>query len=184
MLIRFVKLQKTGAIALALYASAQPAFAQSSCFTSIDSYFATLPAFSSPTLQSIVNSLREQSPLNLQYVKEGKFSATDIPRFEREIQRFSNGSREALANHIRQGGELNEATCNPPPSSQAQEWAATRIRVAFDTWAINTIRCAAGESNFAPIPQFCPFAAQTNAPTPSPAQRDDPKVFGRSARGG
>ncbi len=100
------------------------------------------------------------------------------------MQGFSNSVREALANHTRQGGQLDEGICNPPAGSQAMAWAATRMGVAFNTWGINTIRCATGESNMSAVPQFCPYAVQTAAPAQNATQRDDPKVFGRSARGG
>ena len=188
MLIRFVHLLKVAATALTMCAGVQTAFAQSGCFVPIDGYLATLPPFNAPNLQNVAKSLRFEGAKHLQSAREGRLStARDIPAYEQQMQGFSNSGREALANHIRQGGQLNEAICNPPEASLAAAWAATHMGVAFNTWAINTIRCAAGESNFAPIPQFCPYAAQTNAPAlnqASPAPRDDPKVFGRSARGG
>ncbi len=66
MLTRFVNLLKTTALALALCASAQSAFAQSGCLVPLDGYLGTLPVFSAPELKNVVNSLREQGALHLQ----------------------------------------------------------------------------------------------------------------------
>lgn len=168
----------------ALCVAAQPALAQNRCLVSLAGYLGTLPAFNAPDLKNVANSSREQGALHLQLAREGRLGTSQIPGYAQQMQGLSNSGREALANHSRQGGQLDESTCNPPSGSQAMAWAATQMGVAFNTWAINTIRCAAGESNMAPIPQFCLYAAQTSAPAPTPTLRDDPKVFGRPARGG
>ena len=188
MLKQFVICVASAVVVTAFSAAAQPALAQSRCLVSIEGYLSTLPAFSAPGTRNVFNSLRQQGALHLQSAREGRLSAArDIPGYEQQLQSFINSGRQALANHTRMGGQLDESICNPPDGSQASAWASTQMGVAFNTWAINIIRCTAGESNFAPIPQFCPDAAQTNVPTlpaPSPVLRDDPKVFGRSARGG
>jgi hypothetical protein len=169
----------------AVLAAAQSASAQNRCLVPIEGYLGTLPAFNAPELKNVVESLRAQGALHLQSAIEGRLSIVrDIPGYFRQRQDYINSGRQALANHTSQGGQLDESICNPPAGSQAMAWAATRMGVAFNTWAMDTIRCAAGESNFAPIPPFCPYPVQTSAPAPSPAPRDDPKVFGRSARGG
>jgi hypothetical protein len=186
MLKPFVRLCGAGVtVAAAVLATAQSGYAQSSCLVSIEGYLSTVPAFRAPDLQNVVRSLREQGALHLQSATEGRLSVVrDIPGYFRQRQDYINSSLEALANHTSQGGRRDESICNPPAGSQAMAWAATRMGVAFNTWAINTIRCAAGDNNLESIPQFCPYAVQTSAPAPSPAPRDDPKVFGRSARGG
>ena len=189
MLKQFVRLCGAGVtVAAVVLATAQTGFAQSSCLVSIEGYLSTVPAFRAPDLQNVVRSLREQGALHLQSATEGRLSIVrDIPDYFRQRQDYINSGRQALANHTSQGGQLDESICNPPAGSQAMAWAATRMGVAFNTWAMDTIRCAAGESNFAPIPPFCTYPLQTSTSPPSPTtptQRDDPKVFGRSARGG
>ena len=186
MLKQIVSLCKIPTIAATLCAADQSALGQSRCLTSIKSYLSTLPTFTAPDLKNIVNSLREQGASHLQFAREGKLSGMrDVPGLEEQMQGWNNSGRENLANHIPLGGQLNETTCNPPAGSQALGLAAARMGIAFNAWAINTIRCAAGESTFAPIPHFCPYAVQTSTPNPAyPALRDDPKVCGRSAQGG
>ena len=179
-----VRFCEIAVILFAMCAATQTALAQNRCLVSLEGYLDTLPAFNAPELKNVANSLREQGALHLQSAREGRLAISQILGYEQQMQGFSNSGREALANHARQGGQLDESTCNPPAGSQAMAWAATRMGVALNTWAINTIRCAAGESNMSAVPQFCPYAAQTSAPALSPAPRDDPKVFGRSARGG
>ena len=179
-----VRFCEVAVVLFAMCAAVQPALAQNRCLVPLDGYLGTLPAFNAPELKNVVNSLREQGALHLQSARQGRLGTSQILGYEQQMQDYVNSGRQALANHARQGGQLDESTCNPPAGSQAMAWAATRMGVAFNTWAINTIRCAAGESNMAAIPQFCPYAAQTGTPAPGPTQRDDPKVFGRSARGG
>jgi hypothetical protein len=181
---QFVRFCEVAVVLFALCATAQPAVAQNRCLLPLDGYLGTLPAFNAPDLKNVVSSLREQGALHLQYAREGRLGTSQIPGYEQQMQGYVNSGRQALANHTGQGGQLDEGTCNPPAGSQAMAWAATRMGVAFNTWAINTIRCAAGESNMSAIPQFCPYAVQTAASAQNPTQRDDPKVFGRSARGG
>jgi hypothetical protein len=172
------------ALMLSMCVANHAAFAQGRCLVSIEDYLSTLPAFSAPSLKNVVNSLREQGALHLQSARQGDLNIQQIPGYEQQMQEFRSSGRAALANHFRLGGKLDETTCNPPAGSQAMAWAATHMGVAFNTWAINTIRCATGDNNLAPIPPFCPYAVQTSTPAPSHAPRDDPKVLGRSARGG
>jgi hypothetical protein len=184
MLQQLVNFVKATAMVPALCVAAQSAFAQGRCLASIEEYLSTLPSFSAPDLKNVVNSLREQGALHLQSAKQGGLNTQQIPGYEQQMQEFRNSGRTAIANHIRLGGKLDETTCNPPQASQAAAWAATHMGVAFNTWAINTIRCVAGDNNLAPIPQFCPYAAQANVPAANAPSRDDPKVLGRSVRGG
>jgi hypothetical protein len=172
------------ALMLSLCSANQSAFAQGSCLISMEEYLSTLPAFSAPDLQNVAKSLRFEGAKHLQAAREGTLSPQLIAGYEQQMQEFRNSGRTAMANHVRLGGKPDETACNPPQASQAMAWAATQMGVAFNTWAINTIRCAAGDNNLAPIPQFCPYIAQTAIPGSNALSRDDPKVLGRSARGG
>ena len=141
-----VKFCEVAVVLFAMCAATQPALAQNRCLVPLDGYLGTLPAFNAPDLKNVVNSLREQGALHLQSAREGRLGSSRIPGYEQQMQGFSNSGREALANHARQGGQLDESICNPSASSQAMAWAATQMGVAFNTWAINTIRCAATDN--------------------------------------
>jgi hypothetical protein len=184
MLKQVVRFCDVAVVLFALCVAAQPALAQNRCLVPLDGYLNTLPAFNAPDLKNVANSLREQGALHLQLARECRLGISQIPGYEQQLQGFSNSGREALANHARQDGQPDEGTCNPLAGSQAMAWAATRMGVAFNTWAINTIHCVAGDNNLAPIPQFCPYAVQTNMPATNSFSRDDPKVFESSVRGG
>lgn len=131
---------------------------QLSCNDSLEPYLNSLPSFSAPGLRGIVSSLRSESNKHLSNAKTGQLKPADIQGYQGQIQDYRNSGRQALENHgkLTTGG-LSAAICNPPEGSQAFAWAATQMGVAFNTWAINFIRCTAGQTNVDALPAFCPY---------------------------
>jgi hypothetical protein len=162
---------------LTLSAGAQPAFAQGRCQVSIEEYLGARPSFRAPDSRKVFSSLREQGALHLQSGRQGGLNTQQIPSHEQQMQEFRNSGRTAIANHTRSGGRLDETACNPP-----QAWVA-KMGISFGAWAINTIRCVAGDDNFAPIPQFWSYAAQAPVTAGNAPSRDDAGVFGLSILG-
>ncbi len=129
-----------------------------SCNDSIEPYLKTLPNFSASGLRGIVNSLRIDGNSLLAGAKAGRLKASDIQGLQQQMQDYKNSGRTALENHDKLSSSgRSAAMCNPPENSMAFAWAATQMGVAFNTWAINVIRCTAGQTNPEPIPAFCPF---------------------------
>jgi hypothetical protein len=139
-------------------ASGSKAGVQLSCNDSLESYLSTLPNFTAAGLRGVVSSLRSESNKHLASAKAGRLKTADIQGYQQQMQDYKNSGRTALENHDKlTSGGRSAAMCNPPENSMAFAWAATQMGVAFNTWAINVIRCTAGQANPEPLPAFCPF---------------------------
>ncbi len=129
------------------------------CNASFDTYINSLPSFNGRLIRNIVVAIQTDSAQLLSEARSGKVvPSVYVPAYQKQILDYQNSENTALENHKRLSNSgLNAAMCDPQDGTQASAWAASRLGVAFATWALNTVQCVSGQQTPKPIPAFCPY---------------------------